>query len=261
MASLSEIMSESFAVSSQETFKKVPQWAGLALITLIIIGAFSLLTGFFDLPVIELGSALGIVILVVGIMFMIHYNGIFANILRGEEKYLARCGRTFWEGFKFSIVGILYTLIPLIMGILLFCGFTIGIDLLITPEQEFIYYAGIIGAIVIEVVIAIFFTLFWLPGMLAFAKTGKITKAFSFFTLDEMINSIGWKKFLCGYLILIGINLLLFFILLILTLLVSYIPVAGGVLSLVLFAIFYPYIWVYSGVFVAKLFEVNPNEN
>jgi len=261
MATLSEIMSESFAVSARGTFKKIPQWAGLALITLIIVGAFSLLTGLFDLPVIELGSALGIVILVVGIIFSIHYSGVFANILRGEEKYLARCGRTFWEGFKFTIVGIIYTIIPLIVGIFLYWGFAVGIDLLITPEQEFIYYAGIIFAIIIEVIIAVFFTLFWLPGMLAFAKTGKITKAFNFFTLDEMINSIGWKKFICGYLILIVINLLLFFILLILTLLVAYIPVAGGIISLVLFAIFYPYIWVYTGVFVSKLFEVNPNEN
>jgi len=255
MSGLSEIIAESFHTSFKQTFGNIRQWIGLAILMFLTFGFFSFLFEWFNFPHVELESGLGITLLVLGILFLIFFNGIYVKFILREDRYFSRFGMTFIDGLKFTLVEILYTIIPIVLAGILRFAFITGLQFLTSGEHVIIYNIGIIIAILLIGFIAIFFTLFWLPAMNAFAQTKKISTAFKFRTLDEMIQIIGWKKFLLGYLIWIGFQVLIFAVFIALSYLLFLIPVVGGVLGLVLFAVLSPFICIFAGDFISRLFE------
>jgi hypothetical protein len=169
------------------------------------------------------------------------YKG--GNVAPELEGYLGM----FIDGLKLTIIGLIYTIIPIII---LQAGEFFGEGELSTT---------VVALILVGVILTLVAGLFVLIAGVRFAKTGSMKEAFNFSAILETIQGIGWKHYILSYIAIIIVLGLIAGVLsgLAVMLLVSEgtFSVIGWVLLLV-FLILMPLFLIWQGKFYENLYSL-----
>ena len=120
-------------------------------------------------------------------------SGYMVKIYRGGDvaPELENYVEMFIDGLKLFIIGLVYSIIPLI---LIYAVPILGIDPISTT--------GLLLTC-IGTVLAIIVGLFALIATIRFAKMGSMGEAFNFGAISEKIQEIGWGHYILSYIVLI----------------------------------------------------------
>ncbi len=140
----------------------------------------------------------------------------------------------FIDGIKVIIINIVYMIIPMLVGFILFFlsgGFgaltMLGMDVS-NPGAYFGLLLGSLGiSFIIFMILAIIFSLFEIIGVVRFARSGSMGDAFALSEIMAIIGNIGWGAYIIA-LILLGILIFIVYFVL------SLIPVIGWLLTLII---------------------------
>lgn len=147
-----------------------------------------------------------------------------------------------FNGVKICIIGFVYLLIPLIIGILLF-ALSGGVDALYSFDLGRIIFSYGITFLVTFILYFIFFLIAGI-GVVRFARTGSMSSAFSIGSILGTIGKIGWFNYVIT---LIFIDVVTFIVYLIL----ACIPILGWIL--ILFGI--PFVWIVTARALSNLYD------
>ena len=193
-----------------------------------------------------------IILIISSIIFPL-IMGYTLRIMRGvspapePEDYLGM----FIDGIKMLIIGIVYMIIPCIIGALVFSlsgGFGTLTMLMTDVSNPGAYIGMLLGTLgisfLIFFIVMFIFSLFEIIGMVQFARTGSMGAAFAFSEILERIGKIGWVSYLIA-LILLGVIFFIIYGIL------SLIPVIGWLLTLILM----PYLSIVGARFYSALYD------
>jgi len=157
----------------------------------------------------------------------------------------------FIDGIKMLIIGLVYMIIPCIVGLLVFSlsgGFGALTMFLMNVSKPGAYLgmlAGTFGiSLLVFILVMFIFSLFEIIGMVQFARTGKMGAAFSFSEIIEKISGIGWLSYLIALILLSIIFFIIYGVL-------SVIPVIGWVITIILM----PYLSIVGARFYSTLYD------
>ena len=162
-------------------------------------------------------------------------------------------GGMFIDGIKVFIIGIIYMIIPLIIGLILL--FTSGgLDALSTigsdPSKmsaETLSLIGTLGiAFLIFIIICFIFGLFEIIGIVRFARTGRMGAAFEIGEIAAKIGSIGWIRYIIALIVL-------FIVIFIINMILGFIPILGFILTIILL----PYFSIVSSRYYALIYDTS----
>jgi hypothetical protein len=165
-------------------------------------------------------------------------------------------GKLFVDGWKVNIITLVYFIIPFIIFLVL-AGFSM-IPILIGGAMDpnsmgagvAATLAGVFASLVIVLIIAFILALFYVIGVIRFAKTGEMGEAFNFKAILSHIGSIGWIQYILSLIVLV---IVLFVIGLVLGL-IQVIPILGFIIILFVG----PVVEIFSAKYVALLYESVP---
>ncbi|MFA5331937.1 MAG: DUF4013 domain-containing protein [Methanoregula sp.] len=198
--------------------------------------------------------------------------GYLVRIYRGEKPApeLENWWLMFVDGLKLFVVEFIYAIpiillaiiafLPLISAFIASGGLTLDFASMTNTqtEQWFTSHPEIISAfmtmmilLLVTFIIAIIISIFSFIGTVRFARTGRIGEAFNFSAIVGQIGRIGWLTYILA-LIVIGVIGVIVWIILRLFLLV---PVAGGILYLIVALIVYPPFVVFTSRYAAQVYE------
>ena len=152
----------------------------------------------------------------------------------------------FVDGIKLLIIGFVYAIPVILVGIFLGMGSFFAIS-----TVDYTPTAGGIGALIlgflIMIILAIIISLIAIIGMVRFARKDSMGEAFNFSAILETIGTIGWIEYIVALIVLwivvLGVNFILGFIMAI--------PVLGWLIYL--FAL--PAIAIFSARYMTLLYE------
>jgi hypothetical protein len=151
----------------------------------------------------------------VGILLMIIQTGYVARIYRSitPAPPVSDMKTLFWDGFILSIIGLVYRIIPVMIGIWIVVlpltqiinDFRLNSSTLQSLElsPELIQTIGIvIGGLLLSGTLYIIVTIFSIIGFIRFSRTGRIRSAFEINAILTKIGEIGWIRYLLSLLFL-----------------------------------------------------------
>ena len=161
-----------------------------------------------------------LLLIIVTIIPIVNFIGMgtYLKIFRGEKPEVSGIGKSFVDGLLAVVIGIIYMIIPAIIGAI-------------------VGGLGVIGSI-ISVIVYLLFALIALPATVAFAKNG-FGAAFAFGDHFAKIGKIGWVQYIIAFLVMAVIAGVLGAI-------CAMIPVIGW--------IFLPFVCILSMKYCANLF-------
>lgn len=170
--------------------------------------------------------------------------GYWARVLKespstGTPPKLEKYGELLVDGAKVYFAALIYMIIPIILvvvggvstfaGVMSASGPALAAGLVLGGAGAVIVLIGIILMVLLLIILAV--------GIANMIKTGKFGKAFGFGEIFSVIRMTGWGKYLGWIVIIVVIDVIL-------GALSGLIPVAGGLISLVIHSVF--------GVFVFR---------
>jgi len=193
-----------------------------------------------------------IILIIASVIFPL-IMGYTLRIMKGvtpapePEDYLGM----FIDGIKMLIIGIVYMIIPCIIGALVFSlsgGFGALTMLMTNVSNPGAYLGMLIGTLGISFLIffimMFIFSLFEIIGMVQFARSGSMGAAFAFSEILERIGKIGWGSYLIALILLCVIFFVIYGIL-------SLIPVIGWLLTFIIM----PYLSIVGARFYSTLYD------
>jgi hypothetical protein len=186
------------------------------------------------------------------------FSGYLLRVLSGTKPApeIDDWWKLFIDGWKVNLITIVYFIIPLVIGALI-----VGISYIpsiiasgISGGSPDILAAGLGASVIIGIFAAIFiafvFALFYLMGLIRFAKTGSMGEAFNFKAILAHIGSIGWGSYILSLIVLIVILIVAAIILSI----IMIIPVLG----IIIFFVLQPPISIFSARYLTAVYESAP---
>ncbi|KAF5091261.1 hypothetical protein DSECCO2_05120 [anaerobic digester metagenome] len=140
----------------------------------------------------------------------------------------------FIDGIKMIIIEIVYMIIPIIIGAVIFFmsgGFGI-LTMMLMDVGNWLAYAGMLIAtlgvsLFVLLIISFIFSLFGIIGMVRFARTGSMGEAFAFSEITNTIGKFGWVQYIIALIVLNIVLAVIYGI-------ISLIPVIGFLLLLII---------------------------
>lgn len=126
-----------------------------------------------------------------------------------EPPEIESYGEAFIEGLKVLFAIIIYSIIPGIIA-----GFSIGVGLLTNPSAwmqgaffpSIFFRATVALGLTVAFLVGFLFAVFGAMGILHMIKTGDFGKIFAFSEILELIDKVGWGKYLIWLLMMFVIN-------------------------------------------------------
>ncbi|PWR70723.1 DUF4013 domain-containing protein [Methanospirillum stamsii] len=155
------------------------------------------------------------------------------------------------DGIKMIIINIVYMIIPIIIGIVVFSlsgGFG-SLTMLGMNVSDPVAYMGLLFAsfglsLLVFMIVAFIFSLFGIIGMVRFARMDSMGEAFAFGEITATIGRIGWVQYILALIVLMIILFVIYMIL-------GMIPVIGILLELILA----PYISIAIARYYSQLYD------
>ena len=131
--------------------------------------------------------------------------GYVLEIMRGTKPYIEdlRWGKLFIDGIKLVIIQLIYA-IPLLIVFLIFLARVItALTAGAGSPLALVSMAGeLIVGIVIFILLYVLIVIFSAIGVVRFARTGKMSDAFSFGAIAGHIGRIGWGSYILSLIVL-----------------------------------------------------------
>ena len=238
-------------------FKHLGQWL---LLTIVFIAAAVAAVGSVTAFAAE-NTALGIVLIVVGILIELFACGVQVKLYGRKEKIFSFPGNI-GRGFQLFVITLIYQIITVIVTILVSIAggaALVGLDKLATatagPDAVWGVIAGLGVWGVLILILAIFFSIFMMPAIVNFAVQGKFGAAFHFKEIFAMIGQAKWYKILLGILVLFVATVILCVIIGLIVGALSLIPVAGTYIGAIIGLILAVGLFFVEAVFWAEMFN------
>lgn len=238
-------------------FKHLSQWL---LLTIVFIAAAAAAVGSVTAFAAE-NTALGIVLIVVGILIELFACGVQVKLYGRKEKIFSFPGNI-GRGFQLFVITLIYQIISVIIFAIICAagaGATIGLDTLATATAGSGAIWGAIAGLgvwgVLILILIIFFSIFMMPALVNFAVQGKFGAAFHFKEIFAMIGQAKWYKILLGILVLFVAMIILCVIIGLIVGLFSLIPVAGSIIGGIIGLILAVGLFFVEAVFWAEMFN------
>ncbi|HJJ48783.1 MAG TPA: DUF4013 domain-containing protein [Methanocorpusculum sp.] len=261
MADLFEITGKALKTAAEGTFKNPGAWLIMALLTAVICYIAGLFTCQIDTEVSAV-STTGIILIVVAVLLSIIVMGAYVKTLRNEKPGFKQFGKTIKEGFLYSIIALIYTIVLILLASFMVYGTGTWGSLLTEPMDLLVYYLAIgICWIIFAVIFVIIFVL-TSPASREFGRTGRFSSAFRIVDLMELTQKVSWGKCILGTILQMAVGLLI----MLTTLAISYlltripIPVAGDILGVIFAGLFIPFAMIFILNFCARLYEGVTND-
>ena len=176
-------------------------------------------------------------------------NGYMIRVMRGirPAPELEDYVQLFIDGLLYTIIGIIWMIPAIIVGILLVGG---SVFALAAGDPATVGAGAVAGmgiGILITLIVAILCSLFATIGIVRFARTEQVGEAFAFGEIRDRIGEIGWANYIIA-LIVLGIVM---FIMVFILALLSIIPIIGWI---ILFAAI-PFLNIFSARFISNLYD------
>ncbi|HJJ38645.1 MAG TPA: DUF4013 domain-containing protein [Methanocorpusculum sp.] len=254
MADLFEITGTAFKTAAQGTFKNPGAWLIMALLTAVICYITGLFSAQFDTSV-PAASALGIVLIAVAVLLTFIVVGAYVKTLRNETPGFKNFGKTFKEGFLYTIIMVIYTIILILLAVFMSYGTAEWGGLLTQPADLLIYYLAMTVCWIIFAVLFVIVFVLTNPASAKFGRSGKFSDAFRLVDLMEMTQKISWGKCILGALLQTALIALMMATILAIAYLFSLIPAAGDIIGAIFAGLFIPFAMIFALNFSARLFE------
>jgi hypothetical protein len=179
----------------------IPIFAFVIFLIVARVDATSLYT---NMPLL-IGGFVGMIICM--LLFNAFYQGYLINVLRGEQTLPEISNPTllFSDGIKFMIIQLIYFILPtivLLASILIAVTAAYGGNPVTDSTKMMTVMGSLLIGLVIFGILAIIFSLFWVIGIVRFARTGDIWQAFRIHEILATIRSIGWLQYFLALVIL-----------------------------------------------------------
>ncbi|MDR0980900.1 MAG: DUF4013 domain-containing protein [Methanocalculaceae archaeon] len=173
--------------------------------------------------------------------------GFTVRVYRGGEAKLGEWIKMLIDGILVWIIGIVYSIVPMIV-LFIFGGAALMNPMLIMdPEAAAAATAGVsIIGLIIFLIVALIFGIMSSMAIVRFAKEESLGAAFQFGEIFKIIGKIGWIHYILSIIILAIIFAVIGFICGLLM-----IVLIGFILILILF----PFLCIWQARFVANLYE------
>jgi hypothetical protein len=174
-----------------------------------------------------------LMLIIATILLALPLMGYAMKVLRGEKPApeVVDWGTLFIDGIKAWIVSLIYAIPIIIVGFVVAGAFALALWSGNYYAMGAALGAMAIGALVIFV-LGIIITVFWVIGIVRFARTGSIGEAFNISNILATINKIGWVPYIIALIILMIIAIIIQIIFMIIRL----IPFLGIIICLCLIA-------------------------
>jgi Protein of unknown function (DUF4013) len=187
-------------------------------------------------------------VIVTGLLFSFFLSGYMVRIYRGIKPApdFDDWGGLFLDGLKLNIVSFIWFL-PVLIVVL--CALGLVVAGIASPGSGLtgLYIGLLLLALLVGMVLLIIVALFSIMGVIRFARTGSITEGLRYAKIAEHIGKIGWGNYIVA-LVVLGVAGFIFSIVL---MILSMIPYAGWVFTLV----FTPLLTVFSARYYTIIYD------
>ncbi|MDD1727461.1 MAG: DUF4013 domain-containing protein [Methanospirillum sp.] len=193
------------------------------------------------------------IVLIIGTIIFPLIMGYTLRVMKGitPAPETDNYGGMFIDGIKMLIIGIVYMIIPCIIGLIIFVmsGGLGALTMLGMDVGDPGAYIGLlIGTVGISFlaffILAFIFGLFEIIGIMRFARSGSMGSAFEFSEIFAKIGSIGWVTYILAIIVLCVVMMVIQIIL-------NVIPVIGWLLSLIVA----PYLSIVGGRYYSLIYD------
>jgi uncharacterized membrane protein len=176
------------------------------------------------------------IILIIGSIIFPILAGYSLRVLKGVTPAPDADGilGMFIDGIKMYIIGIVYMIIPCIIGfvmLILTAGSGMATLAGMNASDPMALFGFLLGSVAVAFIIWAIFTfifgLFEIIGMIRFARSGSMGEAFAFSEILAKIGTIGWVSYIVALIVLMIVMFVIYFIL-------AMIPIIGMLLILIL---------------------------
>lgn len=219
-------------------FGNIEKWLVLGIL-LILGGLSSILISFgIDLGVASIITS--IIALIAGFIVSGYSLAIVRDTIHGYDQLPSfDIGENFVDGIKVFILGIVYSIIPVIVffALLIVTGaaesfieiINLSIGGAVVPSDLALSFVGSIGiTFIISLIVLIIFSLFSTIAMCRLANTGRFSQGFAFSEIIDDFKRIGVGSFIVWWIVLVIISVILVLI----SVFISAIPYIGYVVSI-----------------------------
>jgi len=184
--------------------------------------------------------------------------GIFLKVYRNEETDFSHAGRAWLQGLGLFVITLIYSIIVIIIGAILSAATGLGFGNLgafISGNDSVALSTAAIAALVVLILLEIFFALFMVPATINFARTGKFGAAFHFSEIFGMIKKLGWGKYILAWIVIIIVSVILAIIIGLVIGILNIIPVVGTIIAVIITLLLIPIITMFELKYFGTLFE------
>lgn len=255
MTDLFEISGQSLKAAASGTFKNPGAWILMAVLTGIVCYILGLFSMQLDAAAPEINTPLGIGLIVVCVLLSFILHGAYVKALRLEKPDFKHFGKTFGNGFLLTVLSLIYTIVPVLLGIFIIAGVSSWAVLLPTGGDTIVYILAIVVCWVLIAAIYILANILWMPAVVQFARTGKLSAGLALTDLMDRIQTVTWSKCILGALLIVFYQIVLFVLIIGIAYMFTLIPVAGDILGVVFAALFIPFGMIFCCDYFARLFK------
>jgi hypothetical protein len=207
--------------------------------------------------------ALLVVTMILAVLFGTFYQGFLVRALRGDQVLpeISDFPALFMDGLKFSIIQFIYFLPSIIVMVA-----AVVVAWLVALGGGTSINSGAWAAVLIifcigagiALLLAVIMVLFWLIGIVRFARTGSVGQAFKFGDIASTIGKIGWSSYIIALVILFIAFVMYIGVFTIVNMVFSWIPYIGILVSLALWlvqVILGPFIAVFMYRYVSLIYD------
>ncbi len=160
------------------------------------------------------------IILIIGTIIFPILMGYGVKVMKGEDPSpeLGSIWSLFVDGLKWFVIGIVYVIIPLIVlivGIVLTIFMALPLDTVTSIDTEGIIVMfmsmipGFLITCIVFAILMIIVTLYSAIGVVNFARTGSMSAAFDFGSINKRIGKIGWLKYILAIIAVILVSVII----------------------------------------------------
>lgn len=165
-------LKSAFGYASDNSFKEILRWIVLSILLMIPIVNF--------IPV-----------------------GIFLRTLRNEEPNFTDTGKAFSQGFFFSVITLIYLIVPLIAGTFLIIIAFIPAAYLPIAIGSAVSSVLIVILTVILAALLIIIPMLLYPAAVRYSRSGRFSEAFKFKKISAMIKNVGVGHYILSFIVII----------------------------------------------------------
>jgi len=250
-----KLIGDSFAYTKDGLLGNVGIWVMLLILAIIpaipiFCWVIAMILTLKAMPgIMFLAGGFGIA-LILAIILSAFYGGYSLKILRGETPLPPVVGfkTLFTDGIRYIVIQTIY----MIPALIVFCVTVLPVMLSMwmnvlsgqKPAGISHVYISMLGGILLTIIVGFIIGLFAIIGMIRFARTGLFAEAFRFPAILETIRKIGWGTYIVALLIMmvivVGISLVL-----------SAIPIIGGIIHFIVI----PFFSVFTMRYICLLYD------